>query len=128
MKKTLPLLLAVTILAISVVSLASCDLFKSIELDEMKANLEAAGYTVTVMSGLEYVQRDDAFPTIMSSELSDYLYAVKGDEEIHVFFFYSTEDASDNYDFINYNNLRNKGQNNNVAYIGTSQAVKDAKI
>lgn len=128
MKKTLALFLAVTILTISVVSLASCDLFKSIELDETKANLEAAGYTVTVISGSDYVLRDDAVPSIMSSELSDYLYAVKGDEEIHVFFFYSIEDASDNYDFINYNNLRNKGQNNNVAYIGTSQAVKDAKI
>ena len=87
MKKTLPLLLAVTILVLSVFSFASCDLFKSIELDETKANLEAAGYTVTVMSGLEYVQRDDAFPTIISSELSDYLYAVKGDEQIKIFFF-----------------------------------------
>lgn len=128
MKKTAALLLAFTILAISVFSFASCDLFKSIELDETKANLEAAGYTVTVISGEDYVQRDDAVPSIMSSELSDYLYAVKGDEEIHVFFFYSIDDASDNYDFINYNNLRNKGQNNNVVYIGTSQAVKDAKI
>ena len=128
MKKTAALLLAFTILAISVVSLVSCDLFKSIELDETKANLEAAGYTVTVMSGLEYVQRDDAFPTIISSELSDYLYAVKGDEQIKIFFFYSIDDASDNYDFMQDNDLNRKGQNNNVVYLATSQAAKDAKV
>ena len=128
MKKTLPLLLAVTILVLSVFSFASCDLFKSIELDETKANLEAAGYTVTVISGEDYVQRDDAFPTIISSELSDYLYAVKGDEQIKIFFFYSTDDASDNYDFMQDNDLNRKGQNNNVVYLATSQAAKDAKV
>lgn len=128
MKKTTALLLVVAILAISVISFAGCDLFKSIELDETKANLEAAGYTVTVMSGDDYVQREDAVITIMSSELSQYLYAVKGDEKIEIFFFYSIEDASRNYDFINDNSMRSKGQSNNVVYQATSQAAKDAKI
>ena len=127
MKKTVVFLLIVTILTLSVISFAGCGLFKGIQLDEVKTNLENAGYTVTVMTGDEYVETEDAVPAIGSSELDNYLYAVKGEDEIHIFFFYTIDIASFNSDFIHIKSLLG-GQINEVIYRGTRQAIKDAGI
>ena len=127
MKKIISALLIVTVLALSIISFAGCSLFTGIQLDEVKANLENAGYTVNIMTGDEYVETEDAVPAIGASELDKFLYAVKGEEEIYIFFFYTIDNASFNSDFININNLLG-GQHNEVIYRGTRQAIKDAGI
>ena len=127
MKKTITISLAVIVLALSLLSVTGCSLFKGINLDEVKTNLKNAGYTVTVMTGDEYVETDDAVPAIASYELEKYLYAVKGEDEIHVFFFDTIDTASFNSDFINFNGMLG-GQHNEVIYRGTRQAIKDAGI
>ena len=127
MKRICSLLFAVSFLTLSVISFAGCSLFKGIDLEEVKGNLENAGYTVRVMTGDEYVETDDAVPAIASFELERYLYAVKGENEIHIFFFINTDTASFNSDFINFNGMLG-GQNNEVIYSGTRQAIKDAGI
>lgn len=127
MKKALSLLLAASFLALIIVSVAGCSLFKGIRLDEVKANLENAGYTVAVMTGDEYVETKDAVPAISAAKLEKYLYAVKGDDEIHIFFFNSINTASFNSDFIHINGLLG-GQHNEVICCGTRQAIKDAGI
>ena len=86
MKKTLSLLLAVSFLTIIIVSVTGCNLFKPIELDEVKTTLKNAGYTVTVMTGDEYVETEDAVGAIGAYELETYLYAVKGEDAIPIFF------------------------------------------
>ena len=128
MKKVVSLVLVIALFAvIATVSFAGCNLFKSISLDEAKANLEGAGYTVTVMTGKEFVESDRETYTIMESELENYLYAVKGSDEIHMFFFYTINDAERNYDFISDSKLL-EGQKNEVVYLATKQARKDAKV
>ena len=127
MKKICSLLFAVSFLALSVISFAGCSLFTGIDLEEVKGNLENAGYTVNVMTGDEYVETDDAVLTITSAELEKYLYAVKGEDEIHIFFFINIDTASFNSDFIYINGLLG-GQHNEVIYRGTRQAIKDAGI
>ncbi len=127
MKKITSLLLVFSFLVLFIVSVTGCDLFKSIDLDEVKANLESAGYTVTVKTGAEYVMEDNDAPTVTSSELDYYLYGVKDSDVIHLFFFVSVDAASDNADFI-YINSQTSGQNNSVVYFATRQAKKDAGI
>ena len=129
MKRIVSIVLVTLFLfALSAFCFGGCGLFKSISLEEAKSNLESAGYEVTVMSGDDFVDLDDnGFPTITSSELKNYLYAVKGEDLIHIFFFYTTDDASDNADFIDAPKLL-RGQTNEVVYLGTKQAQKDAKI
>ena len=127
MKKIISALLIVTVLALSVIYFAGCSLFTGIQLDEVKANLENAGYAVTILTGDEYVETEDAVPAIGSSELEKFLYGVKGEEEIYIFFFNSINTASFNSDFIHIKNLLG-GQHNEVIYRGTRQAIKDAGI
>lgn len=128
MKKTISLALAAAILlAIAVVSFSGCR-FEDISLDEAKSNLEGAGYTVTVMSGEEFADSEKNTYMIMSSELNNYLYAVKGSESIHMFFFVNVDIASNNYSFMNGPDGLLGGQNNSVVYFATKQARKDAKL
>ncbi len=128
MKKTKILILLVAVLmAISVVSLMGCGLFKEIKLSEVQANLKNAGYEVNVMTGEEYVQTEDADPFVSAAELETYLYAVKGNELIHVFFFYTIDQASWANDAMIYPTLYS-GQSNKVVYFATKQARKDAKV
>ena len=127
MKKITIALLIAILSAFSAFSFVGCGLFKSIKLDEAKANLENAGYAVTVMTGEEYVETEDAVSAITSSELAEYLYAVKGGDEIRLFFFYTIDDASFNSDFIVFNGQLG-GQSNEVLYRGTRQAIKDAGL
>ncbi|MBO4353860.1 MAG: hypothetical protein J5860_02845 [Clostridia bacterium] len=127
MKKALSLLLAVSFLALMIVSVTGCNLFKPIDIDEVKTTLKNAGYTVTVMTGDEYVETDGAVAAIGAYELEKYLYAVKGEDVIHIFFFVDISTASFNSDFINFDNMLG-GQNNEVIYRGTRQAIKDAGL
>ena len=128
MKKPSALLLIITILLmVSAVSFMGCGLFKEIKLSEVKTNLENANYTVTVMTGEQYVQTEDADPFVSAAELETYLYAVKGNELIHVFFFYTIDQASWANDAMIYPTLYS-GQSNKVVYFATKQARKDAKL
>ena len=128
MKKTKILILLVAVfMAISVVSLMGCGLFKEIKLSEVQANLKNAGYEVNVMTGEEYVQTEDADPFVTSGELETYLYAVKGNDLIHMFFYYTVDDASWDHDAMIYPGLLS-GQSNRVVYFATKQARKDAKL
>ena len=124
MKKTLFKILSIFVSKILLLQLASC---KGITKDDAKANLEGAGYKVLIMTGDEYEESDENTFTITSLELEYYLYAEKDADKIYIYFFYSIDDASNNEPFINHNGL-SSGQNNNVIYYGTKQAIKDAKI
>ena len=127
MKKTAALLLIVTVLTLSVLSLAGCGLFNNTSFDEAKENLKNAGYTVTELTGEEYVETPDALPSVSSATLERYVYAVKGSEEIHIFLFTSVDTASNEYTFMQMNGLLS-GQNNQVVYFATKQARKDSKL
>ena len=127
MKKIISISLAAAVLALSVLFVAGCSLFTGINLDEVKTNLKNAGYAVTVMTGDEYVETDGAVAAIGAYELEKYLYAVKGEDVIHIFFFVDISTASFNSDFINFDNMLG-GQNNEVIYRGTRQAIKDAGL
>ena len=128
MKKIRIALVVVMILTIAAATLVGCGLFKDISFDDAKTNLENAGYTVVVMTGEEYVETEDAYPTILSTELVKCLHAVKGNEEIRIFVFNSVDHASDNYSFMSDNKLTTTGQSNEVVYLATKQAKKDAQI
>ena len=122
------MLVVAVLSAVVVASFAGCDLFKSISLDEVKSNLEEAGYEVTVLTSKEFVeQKEEEYPFVLESELSKYLCAVKGEDKIELFFFKSVDNASDNYNFM-HSDLPKSGQNNEVVYFATKQAKADAKI
>ena len=128
MKKIISVpMLVILLLSLAAISLTGCSLFQAISYDQAKSNLENAGYEVTVMTGEQYVEREDAFPSIMAFELEHYIYAVKGDDEIHIFFFISTQTAEDNAGFMHCDDL-SAGQHNEVVYFATKQAKSDAGI
>ncbi len=114
------------LLLLSLFTLTSCNL-KGLTLDEAKANLEAAGYEVKIIDGATYCDSDQNEFFLFSSELENYLYAEKGDDKIHMFFFYTIDQASRNSDFIDYPDLLG-GQTNQLVYCATRQARKDAKL
>lgn len=126
MKKTLFRVSALLVFVVLLLTASSCRL-KRLSIDEAKSNLESAGYTVTVRDGSEYANSEDNNFVLMASELDQYLYAKKGDDEIHLFYFFSIEQAESNYDFISIRELTT-GQNNELIYCGTKQAIKDAKL
>jgi len=127
MKKTSVILLAVIILTLSVLSFAGCELLSFTSFDEAKANLESAGYTVTELTGEEYVELPDALPSVSSATLERYIYAVKGDDEIHIFLFPTIDIASNESTFMIMSGLFS-GQSNEVVYFATRQARADAKF
>ena len=127
-KRIATLLLVVLILAVSVTGLMGCGLFNTVTFEEVESNLNAAEYTVTVMSGKDYIESDkNPYPFLNEAELESYLYAVKGDDEIHVYYFRSIDIAENNYSFMSNSNLLG-GQNNQIVYFATKQARKDAKV
>lgn len=126
MKKITIALLVITIFA-SVLSFAGCGLFKDTDYDEAKENLKNAGYTITELTGEEYVKTPDALTTVSSSTLERYLYAVKGDEQIHIFLFKTIDIATNEEKFMNMNGLLS-GQNNEIVYFATKQARKDSQL
>ena len=128
MKKTVSALLIVaTLLAIAALAMTGCALFKSITPEEAKTKLEEAGYQVSIMTGKEYVETDDAIPALSDIDLEYFLYAIKGNEVIYLFFFDSVDSASDNANFI-FDSGLTSGQSNNVVYLATKQARKDAGL
>lgn len=129
MKKTVSLFFAALfLLSATVFAFSGCGLLKSVTLDEAKQNLESAGYTVTVMSGADYAESEGNTNMLFASELDSYLYAVKDNDEIHMFFFTDTDTASRNYEFMIAPGKLLSGQSNNVVYFATKQARKDAKV
>lgn len=125
MKLTIKSLMLVIALLLFV-GLFGCRL-TSISVEEAKSNLEAAGYEVRLVEGSEWADSEEnPYPTIMSTELDKYLEAKKDDEVIYMYFFYFTDDASNNYTFMN--SKYTSGQNNNLVYFGTKQAIKDAGL
>ena len=117
-------LLLVIIPVVLVLSLCGCKKPPSVE--EARSRLEDAGYHVVVKNGAEYADSDDN-PYVGLTGLETYLEATKGDEKIQIFWFFSVDSASNNFDFMN-SDLPKKGQNNHVVYLGTKQAVKDVKL
>ena len=117
---------AFLLLLVSLFTLTSCNL-KGLTLEEAKTNLEEAGYTVTIIDGATYCNSDDNEFLLLETELENYLYASKGDDKIHMFFFYTIDEASSNSSFINFPNLLG-GQTNELVYYATRQARKDAKL
>ena len=130
MKKILSLILVVClVLVISVAVLTGCGLFKTVTVEEAKTNLENAGYEVTVISGERYVDSaENPYPFLLAHELNYYLYAVKGDEKIYLYFFSSIDYASDNYTFMNGESGMTSGQSNELVYFATKQAKSDAGL
>ena len=127
MKKIVSLLLLVTMIsALLAVCLTGCGLFKTPTVDEVKANLENAGYEVEVMTGEEYIEEGE-FSFLSSTELKNVLYGQKGEDRILVFFFDSTDTASEYSNLINDPDLLS-GQSNSVLYLATKQARKDAGV
>lgn len=127
MKKTAVLLLIVTVLTLSVLSFAGCGLFNNTSFDEAKENLKNAGYTVTELTGEEYVETPEALPSVSSATLERYVHAVKDSDEIHIFLFRTVQIASDEYTFMHMEGLLG-GQNNQVVYFATKQARTDSKL
>ena len=128
MKKVVSsIVLIAFLLTLTAALFTGCGLFKSISYDDVKLNLKEAGYEITEMTGKEYVASDDANPFIMEYELERYLYAVKGDDVLHLFIFTTIDNASRNMDTIGFSGLT-QGQSNEVVYCATKQAASDAKI
>ena len=129
MKKTISLLLIVALISVfAAFSFAGCGLFNTVTADEAVAKLTDAKYQVTVMTGAEYVESNQyEFEMISASDLQTYIYAVKGDDVIKMFFFDSlaTADAMSNY--INDDKLLS-GQSNELIYLATKQARKDVGL
>ena len=118
--------LFVVVFVFIISTLFSCSLM-GLSKDDAKKNLEDAGYDVTVIDGNTYTDSDDNTYFLVSTELEYYLYAKKGEEEIYMYFFYTIDQASSYYTFMTNSKLKS-GQNNNVVYFGTKQAIKDSKI
>lgn len=119
--------LVIVIFALVLMVFSGCR-FKPLSIEEAKTNLENAGYTVEIIEGSTFVDSEDnPYPFIMSTELDKYLVATKDNEEIHMYFFYSTDNASNNYSMMNDSKLKS-GQNNKLVYFGTKQAITDAGL
>ena len=80
MKKITIKLLSLMVVITLFFTMIGCS-FLGLTVDEAKANLEEAGYTVTVMDGADYIDSEEnQFTMLVSSELDKYLYAEKGDD------------------------------------------------
>ena len=112
----------VSLFAVSSMLLCSCR-FTAPSAEEEKGVLEEAGYSVIVLDDYD----DEQHPVLQfCTGVNECLYGKKDKDEIYLIYFLSTQTAEDNYDFI-YTNLK-KGQINELVYVGTSQAIKDAKL
>ncbi|MBP5343048.1 hypothetical protein J6Y73_03910 [bacterium] len=128
MKKTRKILSSILLLLVcglSVLCLAGCNFFFGPTAEDIQKNLEDNGYTVTVLDGSDYIGSEA--DTFAVTSLDTYIFGVKGEDRIYVFFFYSIDDAELNGSFINISGLK-QGQTNNIIYVGTKQAIKDAKL
>ena len=126
MKKAIFKFAAVALTLALAVSFAGCGLFFGVAADDAKKNLEAAGYTLTVMDGEDYADSEENKFNVFASELVEYIHAVKGDDEVYLFYFISIDVAESNYNFIHFDKMQS-GQSNELLYFGTSQALKDCE-
>ena len=114
-------------MALFVMSFLGCR-FAPLSIEEAKSNLENAGYEVKIVDGSTFVDsKENPYPFIFASELEKYLVATKDSEEIHMYFFYNVDQASNNYSMMT-NSKLSSGQNNQLVYFGTKQAIKDAGL
>ncbi len=95
---------------------------------EATSTLEEAGYTVDLSEGTGKYGDDSSHFLFTVSSVDEVLHGEKGEDEIYLIYFYSIDDASFEYDFIFTPNGYTKGSINNMVYVGTPQAVKDAKL
>ena len=118
---------ALSIAAMSFITLTSCT-FIAPSVDEAKATLEEAGYTVYVNTGdkLDEDNSDSLLYNVIG--VDDAVYGAKESDEIYLIYFFSIETASSEGDFITTPDGMRKGQINKLVYIGTPQAIKDAKL
>lgn len=115
-------------LAISVCalfSLVSCR-FTAPTVEEAKTTLGEAGYAVTVKTSEELTDETEPFLSTITG-IENCLHAKKEKDEIYLIYFFSIDWAEDEYSFIN-TDFERKGQINHLIYVGTKQAVKDAKL
>ena len=126
MKKNIFRIMTFALLLVTLFTLVSCS-FKTPTVDESKATLEAAGYTVEVKDGAAFCESEENTFNLTSGELDKYLYAKKGDDEIHMFYFFTIDQAEFNSSFMNYPDLLS-GQSNEMIYFATKQARKDANL
>ncbi|MBR4800746.1 MAG: hypothetical protein IK048_03675 [Clostridia bacterium] len=129
-KRIVVFVLVVALIAVVASCLVACNMFKEIKLDEVKANLENAGYEVIVMSGSEYCNSDKNEHNLYETDLNTYLEAHKGGDKIFIFFFTDTSTASRQKEFMfNFDaDATYDGQSNEVVYYATKQARKDAGL
>lgn len=109
-------------LTISSILLCSCR-FTAPSVEEEQGILTEAGYTVV----LNPTTDDSSSPLFFVTGTTDILYANKEKDEIYLFYFTSTDEASYNADFLHFPEFYS-GQINELIYLGTKQAIKDAKL
>ena len=114
-----------TLLTIPAVLLTSCSLFAP-SVETVEKNLRNANYEVTVTSGDDIDTDDSNTPLFNLMFVSDCVYGEKEKDVIWLIYFYSNDDASDAYDFMHSDYTM--GLINELVYVGTSQAIKDAGI
>ena len=107
--------------AVAALILTGCR-FTAPSAEEERGVLTEAGYTVINLE--EGDENADILTPLIGVE--ECLYASKDSDEIYLIYFWSVDEASDNYSFI-YSKLQ-VGQINELIYVGTSQAIKDAKL
>ena len=84
-------------------------------------------YTVTEMTGEEYIEMPDALPSASSADMERCIRAIKGSDESQIFLFAAIEIASTEKEFVSMK-WRLSGQNNEIVYFATKQAGKDSKL
>ena len=99
MKKIISITAALS-LTMTLAIFAGCNLFFGVSASDAKKNLEAAGYTLTVMDGEDYADSEENKFNVFASELVEYIHAVKGDDEIYLFYFISVDVAESNSNFM----------------------------
>ncbi|MCR5184814.1 MAG: hypothetical protein K6C32_01875 [Bacilli bacterium] len=123
MKSRLPLL---AFAAIPFMAVTACTFFSSISPETAANNLREKEYEVTVTSGNDVDTSNPDTPLYNLSFVTDCVYGQKDSDEVYLIYFPSTDDAEDQMNFI-HTKLKS-GQVNEMIYVGTSQAIKDAGI
>lgn len=110
--------------AISLICLTSCRLTTP-SIEKETRVLKEAGYALTVVSGSELDTEDKDTPVYLVSGIEDCLYAKQDSEEIYLLYF-PTADRARNA--VIPSHKYQQGRINELIYIGTKQAIKDAKL
>ena len=122
MKSRLPLL---AFFAVPFLTLTSCT-FSAPSPETAAQRLEDKEYTVTVTTGNDVDTSDPDTPLYNLMFVTDCVYGKKDSDEVYLIYFISTDEAEEQSNFI-HSKLK-QGQINEMIYVGTSQAIKDAGI